>query len=351
MIKSILVVNSDFSGYGTAIARCFNDIGIASKLLSFKTAGVSSFLQDRLAPKLGIRLFHEKHISHAEQELQKTINEGNFDAVLLVFGDVIIGKNAIEALCKTHPQLKLILWLYDNIDRRPECATFLSLFDHIFTFDDSDLPKLKSRTTIPISPLYLFADTNHYLPVSSINKDIDISFVGAWVGNNYRKRRALLKTAASFSQANSLRFVVVGGSGFTTPLKFARDFLAAKGFRKYVRFGPLSHDEVNRLYQRSKIVINCPIDSQPNGYPMRTFEVPASGSCLLTQYMTGLESMFSRGSEIAIFNDLHDFIVQCSELLKNDTKRLTIAQAGNKKALMEHTLSARLKTMLNKIDG
>lgn len=78
----------------------------------------------------------------------------------------------------------------------------------------------------------------------------------------------------------------------------------------------------------------------------RVFEVPAAGSCLLTEPAEGLDEYFVPGEEIETFADADCLAASIRQLLANPARRDRIAEAGNQRVRRCHTYEIRLQQLL-----
>lgn len=114
--------------------------------------------------------------------------------------------------------------------------------------------------------------------------------------------------------------------------------------------GPVSADEIPRLYRESKISLNFnnTDDQWKKGSQIkaRTFEVPGAGGFLLTETATGLENHYLSGQEVAVFRDDHDLTRQVRYYLSHPSERDAIARAGYERTRCEHTYELRFRNLL-----
>ena len=73
----------------------------------------------------------------------------------------------------------------------------------------------------------------------------------------------------------------------------------------------------------------------------RNFEIPGCGGFLLTGYADNLEDYYEIGKEIVIYKDTNDLINKIKYYLEHDEERETIAQAGYRRTLRDHTYEKR----------
>jgi len=108
--------------------------------------------------------------------------------------------------------------------------------------------------------------------------------------------------------------------------------------------GPLSDEEMVRLYSRSRINLGFAGVAHSRRLMClkgRDFEVPASGGLYLTQNNTELDLVYDVGREIVTYADEHDCAAKIRELLADPHKAEAIRIAGYHRALVEHTWHGR----------
>ncbi len=103
-------------------------------------------------------------------------------------------------------------------------------------------------------------------------------------------------------------------------------------------------EEVGRVYSQSRIVFNCSIAGDVT---MRVFEGTACGALVLTDAIAnGLEELFDIGREIVVYENDADLLEKITYYLAHEEERETIARAGQRRALAEHTYPHRMARLL-----
>ncbi|MCX6639274.1 MAG: glycosyltransferase [bacterium] len=169
------------------------------------------------------------------------------------------------------------------------------------------------------------ADRFHWLPLAAdhriyrkldLEKIYDIVFVGSLNDRLRPKRAWILKELQ-----NRFKVQIFDGNGNRS----------------------LPPQEVVKIYNQARIVLN---ENLFPGINLRSFEVMACGSCLLTEYSDGSWSdYFQDGEHLAAFKP-DNLIQKVRELLENDDLRESIAEAGYKAVQQEHTIDFRAKQLL-----
>lgn len=166
------------------------------------------------------------------------------------------------------------------------------------------------------------ADPAIYRPLG-LPRDLPVSFVGGWYG----ARRDLIAR--------------VRAAGI--PVRCWGP--ASEG-------GPLSRDDVVRVYNRS--VVNLGFGGVGSSARItcvkaRDFEVPLTGSLYLTQYDPDLATHYEIGREILCYRDALDLVEQLRYWLARPSEAAAIGRAARERALREHTWTARLTTVLQRL--
>jgi spore maturation protein CgeB len=80
---------------------------------------------------------------------------------------------------------------------------------------------------------------------------------------------------------------------------------------------------------------------------MRIFEGAAAGALVLTDAVAnGLGELFRLGEEIVVFDDDADLLAKVDHFLAHPDERASIAAAGQRRVLAEHTYAHRVDRLL-----
>jgi spore maturation protein CgeB len=120
----------------------------------------------------------------------------------------------------------------------------------------------------------------------------------------------------------------------------------------------LSDVDMVKVYAESKIVLNIQESRKNNDIicpevlycaNFRDFEVPMSGSMLLTQFSEELSLLYDVDNEIVTFKNEYEMIDKMKFYLKNNQQRKKIADAGHRRAINEHTWEHRFNELFSYI--
>lgn len=92
----------------------------------------------------------------------------------------------------------------------------------------------------------------------------------------------------------------------------------------------------------SKVTLNTHIDASSEGASnMRLFEATGVGACVLTDWKRNLSELFAPEVEVVTYRDSQECIAKVRALLRCERERQTIALAGQRRTLAEHTIHHR----------
>jgi spore maturation protein CgeB len=110
-------------------------------------------------------------------------------------------------------------------------------------------------------------------------------------------------------------------------------------------------DELNRLLNSAKIVLNAQRFRDSSGLNMRFFEVLAAQACFLTDAAPELEHCFIPGEHLCVYRDLEELRQQVTMLLADQDMSGKIGLAGYRYVLENHTYEHRARTLLALFDA
>lgn len=339
--KKILLIDNGFYNYGESIEyyirkRGYNVRRFCIKIpLNFKIR-VYNFLTKKMKEIFKLKkefALLKEQIAAISQDILLEYEDFQPDYIIFIKADYINRDTLIKM-----QSAKLIVWMMDSYERYPYLIRDLDLFDHIFSFEESDINLLREKG-IKAEFLPLCADERIFYP-QNMEKDIDILFIGAM----YPDRIKLLKKLISeFSQYN----IQVYGYNIN------RFEILKKIKYKYTKMHKFFHkgvspQEANDLYARSKICINTHNWQTKNGANPRTFEILATNSFEIVDYNFYIEKELNDG--VVIYKDEKDLFHKLSYYLQHETERRQIAERGYKVTSERHLFSNRVGCLLEGVE-
>jgi spore maturation protein CgeB len=105
------------------------------------------------------------------------------------------------------------------------------------------------------------------------------------------------------------------------------------------------YDSLCAVYQRAKIAIDINRMVIRNGFTQRVFDVPASGTLVITSAKPVINEYFITGGpeqDIAVFRSQRELLELIDYFLAHEDERIAVAQRGMKKVLASHTYDHRV---------
>lgn len=105
---------------------------------------------------------------------------------------------------------------------------------------------------------------------------------------------------------------------------------------------PLFGLDMFRQLRAGRVALNTHIDiSTHSASNMRLFEATGVGACLLTDSKENLGELFEPGAEVVAYRDAHECAEKVKYLLGHESERRSIAAAGQRRTLRDHTFASR----------
>ena len=101
--------------------------------------------------------------------------------------------------------------------------------------------------------------------------------------------------------------------------------------------------EMYRILRSSKMTLNHHIDvAQHYANNMRLFEATGVGTLLITDWKENLHEMFEPGKEVVAYRSPDECVELIQYFLEHGDERESIAYAGQRRTLAEHTYHHRM---------
>lgn len=251
-----------------------------------------------------------------------------------------------------------------------------SPFINLNTYISQDHKALYDSVNANSYWLPMGANTNPY--ISKEKRDIDISFVGTAYGRRPYYLWRLLQSGVDINLygpgwkfknniQNLLRLYAAPAvySFIKKGLRLnnfdkVQTSLIKKEINKLANVGDVPNDiQYLKILARSQISLNFPESRVNNDYMnpnvvlgcnYRDFEIPQSGSMLLTQNSDELEYFYKRDKEVVSFNNEYEMIDKARYYTKNLDEAKNIAHAGMLRAQREHTWEKRFEQLFSYIE-
>lgn len=107
---------------------------------------------------------------------------------------------------------------------------------------------------------------------------------------------------------------------------------------------PVRGEEYNKALCGAKIALCFLSKLNRDTYTRRCFEIPASGTFMLSEYSDDISRMFREGLEVEFFRSEDELVTKATRYLNDDAARLAIAEAGLRRVNADgHDIVSRMK--------
>lgn len=324
----ILLTGNIFYEYELSIKNALIEIGHDVKLhfMNFEgpfspTWNTINWLRFGVLPhKLGVKHFVEKSKDQYNQELKDSLQNSNFDMVI-----VIKGLTIDAAIFDNYKGVKA-LWILDSIKRFEAVQKSLQSYDISYTYEPSDVVFCKERLNHNISVLPVAYDPAFYHPTKIIKKH-QVSFVGGRLPNREPFIEKLIEKL---------------------PVALVGDFYRSKNsaIKKSVLAKKANHQYINRLYNQSHVNLNIHKPQSEEGVNPRFFEILGAGGGVQMVEPKALAIDFKDFEHLVYYSSEEECVDKAKFLIKNEEKAAKIARKGCEYVVKEHTWKHRLQTIL-----
>ncbi|WP_156925228.1 CgeB family protein [Nitratidesulfovibrio termitidis] len=165
------------------------------------------------------------------------------------------------------------------------------------------------------------------------------------------ERRLCYETMLTWEATRQYRAACVARA-----LPFAPLIVGDKGWRKVFRTTPEGwrlHPEINyytelpAFYPLSEINFNCTSKQMKGAVNQRVFDVPATGSFVLTDWRDQIENLFEPGHEVVCYAEPEEADDLLRRYLDHPEERARVVAAARRRILAEHTYEHRLRSLLD----
>jgi len=288
--------------------------------------------------KKGVGLFLDHPLrweNVAGDRLYQAYQDFQPDLVLFI-QEPTYGNRGNKVLNKiTAPKIGWNVEAYEEIERLKESCQF---FDAYNLFNQNAVALLNEQQ-IPAEYLCHAVNPKRFYPLPNIQPSYDICFVG-----NFSPWRDEILDAALSVTSN----VALYGPNWLGNRKSRN---APKMLAAIHKGDTIIGDELNTLFNSSRVVINVSRVKDSAGLNMRFFEVLATGACLLTDAPPEIEQHFIKNTHLATFSDIEELKLNLAILLANATLRQKIGLAGYTQVVANHTYQHLAKHFLMQFDA
>ena len=297
--KSVLFISPAFFGYENSIIAAILEYGYSVDFFDERTSNKSFFKAIFRINKNLVSFL----IDNYYKKIWKLVTKNQYDFLLLIKGEVI-PEWFILKFKVNNPKAILVYYTYDSSNNNNvNSSIIIKHFHKCFSFDFEDVIKN------PIFKLKHLFFTNEFKNNSDLKieeRKYSISFVGTIHSNRYNKIKLLF---SNFENTHIFYYLPAKWLFYWYKIsnKLFKDIKLSE-----ISFTKLSKLQVAEIFKSSICVLDIQRIGQ-TGLTMRTFEVLASGSFLITtnSYIKYVD--FYNEDYILILDDLSN--INCTKLI------------------------------------
>lgn len=252
------------------------------------------------------------------------------DLVFVMNGDILFS----STLDVFRTAAKVALWLFDTRSKLPTSVGHIDHVDALYCYEQDDVEAYaaegKRAYFLPQA-----CDTDTYHPLA-LARDIDILFVG----NLYTSPRRMQLMQQVVTHYPDRKIEVWG---LYKPWYKGIVRWLFREHRHIYKNRTVPPAEVNRLYNRSRVVLNIHQEQQKNGANPRTFEILGSGAWQVCDANPCIEQLFPNG-EIGVFHTTDELFACIDEALTHD--KTAAAQRGRQVIATNHSFDVRMQRVV-----
>ena len=261
------------------------------------------------------------------------INKNDTSLILVISGYNILPKT--YELIKSK-QIPMIAWIGDDPFKKTDIFNNLHYFSKVFLVDQ-EWVNLTKYLYPKAEFLPHAADPEVFYPINPRRKyENDIVFVGSSYHSSPDGllRAEILKTLFE----NGFDIKLYGDNGWKK-LFSKYPFLEKIFMNKMV--GP---QELNTIYNSTKIVLNIQHSELKSGTNQRTFEIASAGAFQLVDYQRPIGELFN--GNIITFNSSSDLVEKAKHYLTHEEERDKLAEKAREIVINNHTYKIRIEKLL-----
>lgn len=306
--------------------RGFSNLGCQVQHFTWKETE-PNFFAGSLIQKAAWRLAWQLLARVANQKLIEAANQFQPDLTFVVSPN-LVQPSSIKAL-QQHG-LVFVFFTDNPLDKHHTHSNNwvkqgLPLWDAVFIWSQELVKHLRQKGVKNAFFHPFCSDMQYHYPQRQASQIYDVAFIGNW--DDSRKREQYLKEISHF------RLGIWGSDYWVNRCRETsiRDF--CKGMCTYA--------QIPEILGSAKIGLNIFRPQNEMGHNIRTFEIPATGTLMLSERTQELLNLFEEDKEAVYFSSPDELKRKVEYLLLNDNLTQSIAKAGYQQAI-KHTIKDRI---------
>lgn len=251
--------------------------------------------------------------------------------IVLLIRDSVFGHEALKKI-----SCAKFGWWIESETRISEIVGETPLFDAYFCMNERSVQILQAGGAQHVSYLQHAVDTSTFYAIPNIQKRFDLCFVGTYSD----QRLALIEASLEVTKN-----MVVVGPGWKDKCRFNAQV------KSLIQGESVRGEALNRLYNESRVVLNVTGWNagggvKNSGMNMRLMEVPATGTCLITDEILELDQFFEIGKDLLVYKDVPDLQHQLRRCLERPDWCEQIGRHGQVTVTQKYTYHQTAETLI-----
>lgn len=243
---------------------------------------------------------------------------------------VVYGYNNDDPFAYGHPS-----WLWRHFLKS------VPMYDLVFAYRNHNLDDFRKIGAKHVELLrsWYIQDLNHSVTLSENDKvkyDSDVVFIGHYENDG---RLEYLEEIVR----NGYKLRLFGpGYEWNSPLAKSMEL------KHLVPLHSVWNQDYNKALSGAKIALCFFSKLNRDTYTRRCFEIPATGTLLLSEYSDDLASLYQAGKEADFFNNKEEMILKIKLYLENEELRRLLGENGKKRVIIDgHDIVTRMRKVLD----
>lgn len=346
-MKILVVGDGHSSIHEVAATKAFRKLGHQSKLFCWHTYFKSKNLFLDIYYRAQNKFIFGPKINDLNKDLIKKIIKFKPDLIFVYRGTHVKPKT-ISKIKFILPSCKV--FGYNNDDPFSSGHPYwlwrlfmkcIPLYDLMFVYRHHNLKDFmkKKANSVALLRSWFIPELNFKIKLSKKEKlkyECDVVFVG-----HYENDGRLECLEEIVKKGHNLRI-------FGPPNEWNKILRQSKILKHLEPVHQVWNLEYNKIISGAKIALCFFSKLNRDTYTRRCFEIPASGTMLLSEYSKDLTTIFNKGKEIDLFKSKNQLIKKINFYLQNDEIRKKIAKNGYLKVNKDgHDIVSRMSLVID----